>query len=131
MSQLRKDDEVIEFYQYNPVIFIQEQVFRTEDTGVDLEDEQKEMLEAARDIRDGKLSNSAGERIFGISEHSGHGVGKTTGFALLIIWWLWVHPTAKIPVTAVKKEQLADNLWPELKKWIDQSIFNGPGRIQF
>ena len=52
---------------------------------------------------------------------AGHGVGKTALLSWIIIWWLFTRPTCKIPVTSTKKEQLGDNLWPEVKKWLDQS----------
>ncbi len=52
---------------------------------------------------------------------SGQGVGKTAFLSWLVQWWEYTRPTCKIPVTSTKKEQLADNLWPEIKKWLDHS----------
>ena len=49
---------------------------------------------------------------------AGRGVGKTCVIAWVVIWWVYCHPTAKIMVNSVKKEQLADNLWPEIKRWL-------------
>ena len=49
---------------------------------------------------------------------AGRGVGKTACIAWICLWWIYVHPTAKIIVNSVKKEQLADNLWPEIRRWL-------------
>ena len=46
------------------------------------------------------------------------GTGGTTVVAWAVIWWLYVHPTAKIIANAPKIEQLEINLWPEIKKWL-------------
>ena len=46
------------------------------------------------------------------------GTGGTTVVSWALIWWLYVHPTAKIIANAPKIEQLEINLWPETKKWI-------------
>ena len=50
------------------------------------------------------------------------GTGGTTVVAWGLIWWLYVHPTAKIIANAPKIEQLEINLWVETKKWISGSL---------
>lgn len=52
-----------------------------------------------------------------ISIRSGHGVGKSTFLAWLILWFLSTHANAKVPVTAPTAHQLNDVLWAELGKW--------------
>lgn len=52
-----------------------------------------------------------------VSIRSGHGVGKSTFLAWLILWFLGTHPNAKVPTTAPTAHQLNDVLWAELGKW--------------
>lgn len=55
-----------------------------------------------------------------ISIVSGHGIGKSTLLAIIILWFLFVHPDCQIACTSPGKEQMYDVLWKELKKWIDK-----------
>ncbi len=55
-----------------------------------------------------------------ISIVSGHGIGKSALIAMLMLWFLWVHPRSKIAATSPSKEQMYDVLWSEIKKWIDK-----------
>jgi hypothetical protein len=52
-----------------------------------------------------------------VSIRSGHGVGKTTLEAWLILWFLLTHKNCKIPVAANSQDQLRDTIWPEIAKW--------------
>lgn len=56
-----------------------------------------------------------------IAVRSGHGVGKTAVAAWTILWFLVLHPYARVPCTAPTDHQLKDILWPELKYWIERS----------
>jgi phage terminase large subunit len=56
-----------------------------------------------------------GERFFAV--RAGHGVGKTTLEAWLILWFLLFHRPCKIPVTANSQDQLRDVVWAEIAKW--------------
>ncbi len=56
-----------------------------------------------------------------ISIVSGHGIGKSTLLALLILWFLFVHPDSQVACTSPSKEQMYDVLWKELKKWLDKA----------
>lgn len=56
-----------------------------------------------------------------VSIKSGHGVGKTTWLAWLLLWFLMTRPFSKIPCTAPSKHQLFDVLWAECSYWINQS----------
>lgn len=60
-----------------------------------------------------------GEVPLRISIVSGHGIGKSTLLAWIILWFLFVHPDAQVPCTAPTAASLYDILWKELKKWID------------
>jgi hypothetical protein len=52
-----------------------------------------------------------------ISIRSGHGTGKTTFLAWVILAFLLTRQDVKIPVAANSQDQLRDVVWPEVKKW--------------
>jgi hypothetical protein len=52
-----------------------------------------------------------------VSIRSGHGVGKTTLQAWLVLWFLLTHQNCKVPVAANSQDQLRDTIWPEIAKW--------------
>lgn len=58
-----------------------------------------------------------GKRKNRITVRSGHGIGKSVTFAWLIIWYLFCHKDAQVPVTAPTSEQMHDVLWKELSVW--------------
>ena len=47
-----------------------------------------------------------------VSIRSGHGVGKTTLQAWLVLWFLLTHQNCKVPVAANSQDQLRDTIWP-------------------
>lgn len=53
-----------------------------------------------------------------ISIRSGHGVGKTTFCAWVIVHFILFRINVKIPVTAPSSKQLDDGLIPEVHKWL-------------
>ena len=55
-----------------------------------------------------------------VSVRSGHGTGKTTTLAWLVLWFLCTHSHVKIPCTAPTQAQLRDVLWAEIAKWRDR-----------
>lgn len=57
-----------------------------------------------------------------ITIRSGHGVGKSTIIAIIILWFLVTHYPCKIPCTAPSSTQLRDVLWAEIAKWKDKMI---------
>lgn len=61
-----------------------------------------------------------GECSARISIVSGHGIGKSALLAILILWFLFVHPASQVACTSPGKEQMYDVLWKELKKWIER-----------
>jgi hypothetical protein len=52
-----------------------------------------------------------------VAAKSGHGTGKSTTDAWLILWAICCFDDVKIPCTAPTKHQLEDILWTEVKKW--------------
>lgn len=61
-----------------------------------------------------------GECSTRISIVSGHGIGKSALLAMLILWFLFVHPASQVACTSPGKEQMYDVLWKELAKWIER-----------
>ena len=53
-----------------------------------------------------------------ISIASGHGIGKSTILAMLILWFLFCYMESKVPCTAPTQSQMYDVLWAEIQKWI-------------
>jgi hypothetical protein len=51
------------------------------------------------------------------------GPGKTAVLAWCILLFLCTRPHSKIAATSITKDNLEDNLWPELFKWMDHSEF--------
>lgn len=56
-----------------------------------------------------------GNRRFSV--RAGHGVGKTTIEAWLILWFVLFHRDLKVPVTANSQDQLRDVVWAEIARW--------------
>jgi hypothetical protein len=50
---------------------------------------------------------------------SGHGTGKSTALAWLILWFVSVFGDCKVPCTAPTLHQLEDVLFAEVRKWAD------------
>lgn len=67
--------------------------------------QQREVLEAI----------DAGE--WRITIRSGHGPGKSSMLAWILIWFLTTRPYSKVPSTAPTGHQLADVLWGEVSYW--------------
>lgn len=96
--------EAILFYQKHPVKFVVDQLRMNPHA------EQAEGINAV--IRDG-------ERV---SWKSGHGAGKSVFFALLGLAFIYLFGPAKVVVTAPKREQLYDTIWPEASRIINKSL---------
>lgn len=56
-----------------------------------------------------------GRRHFAV--RAGHGVGKTTIEAWLILWFLLFNRPVNVPVTANSQDQLRDVVWKEVAHW--------------
>lgn len=61
-----------------------------------------------------------GEASKKISIVSGRGIGKSSIFAIIILWFLFCYPYSNIPCTAVTKDQLDDAMWKELAMWLEK-----------
>ena len=57
-----------------------------------------------------------------VTVRSGHGVGKTSCLAWLVLWFLCFRDDCKIPCTAPSSHQLFDLLWAEIAKWRGKMI---------
>lgn len=66
-------------------------------------------------LRDVALARVEGKRRFSV--RAGHGVGKSTIEAWLILWFVLFHRNLKVPVTANSQDQLRDVVWAELARW--------------
>ena len=53
-----------------------------------------------------------------LARASGHGVGKSTVAAWVILWGLSTMPNARVVVTANTNSQLRTKTWPEVTKWL-------------
>lgn len=53
---------------------------------------------------------------------SGHGIGKSTQVAWVILWLMSTRPDCRIVVTANTEAQLRTKTWPELSKWHNLAI---------
>jgi phage terminase large subunit len=58
-----------------------------------------------------------GESHKDISIRSGHGVGKTTLEAWLVLWAVGARTSARVPVISNSQDQLRQTIWPEIVKW--------------
>jgi len=53
-----------------------------------------------------------------ITVRSGHGIGKSSTLAMLILWYLFCYKDAQVPCTAPTSDQIHDILWKEVAKWL-------------
>lgn len=56
-----------------------------------------------------------------VSVRSGHGVGKTSVEAIVLLWFLSCFRYPKVIATAPTRQQLNDILWSEVEKWRSKS----------
>lgn len=102
---LNEQTKLLEFLEYlinDPVLFAQKII------GMKLLDYQAEILTAVAE-------NSA------VAVSSGHGIGKTTILAILILWYLTTKPYSKVVAIAPTEAQITALLWPEVEKWRQKS----------
>lgn len=94
--------EAIRHYLQEPDSFVREVL------GASPTPQQSEALRALPDHR-------------AIAIRSGHGIGKSALEAWAILWFIALHPYARIPATAPTGHQLDDILWPEVYYWLQRS----------
>lgn len=63
------------------------------------------------------LNNKCSRKI---AVRSGHGVGKSASLAMLILYYLFMHPNCQVPATSPTSYQLHDVLWKEINLWISK-----------
>jgi len=56
---------------------------------------------------------------------SGHSSGKSALTSGLIIWFMAMHPSPQVIVTANTENQLSQKTWRELAKWHNRSLIKG------
>lgn len=66
-------------------------------------------------LKDVGRARTEGKRRFSV--RAGHGVGKSTVEAWLILWFVLFHRGLKCPVTANSQDQLKDVVWAEISRW--------------
>lgn len=92
------NEEAIIYYADHPVEFVEDIIQAKPD---------KEQAAILRSVAENQMT----------SVRSGHGVGKSTVEAWVIIWFMVTRPFPKIPCTAPTQHQLFDILWAEVSKW--------------
>lgn len=92
--------DFIRQYYHNPVMFV------------------VNVLGVIPDLWQAQVMEDVANGVRGISIRSGHGVGKTTVFAWLMIWFITTRVPSKVQVTAPTAAQLYDALFAETKTWI-------------
>lgn len=63
------------------------------------------------------------DRAVRVALASGHGIGKTAFFSMLINWFMTTRPDANVVATSNTKTQLQTKLWRELALWHKRSLF--------
>jgi hypothetical protein len=77
----------------------------------------REMLGAEPSPQQLELLEAVSEPGAHVAAKSGHGTGKSTALAWIILWGVCCWLDVKIPCTAPTKHQLEDVLWTEVRKW--------------
>lgn len=81
----------------------------------------REVLQAEPDSWQEETLNAAGAGHFRIALKASKGVGKSTGLAWLIWWFLTTRLHPKVVATSITGDNLSDGLWAELSKWQQKS----------
>lgn len=113
--------EAVVKYREDPLGFVLF-IFPWGEAGGPLEDEdgpdewQREFLsDLGEEIRARGVDEALGSVLMATA--SGHGVGKTTLVAWIIIWFMSVHRFPVVTVTANTADQLSSTSWRELSIW--------------
>lgn len=77
----------------------------------------REVMKGEPDERQAEIMRAVAEPGSRVSVRSGHGVGKSTCLAWLILWFVSLMRDCKVPCTAPSSNQLFDNLWAEIALW--------------
>jgi hypothetical protein len=77
----------------------------------------RDMFDAEPSSQQLSLLQAASKPGAHVAGKSGHGTGKSTALAWLILWGVCCFEDVKVPCTAPTKHQLEDVLWTEVRKW--------------
>lgn len=102
-----------EFVKTAPFKKIRAHMFEKFEKGKHITWQQWLLFRAVRKAIQGKASRK-------IAIKSGHGTGKSSGLAILILWFLWCFKNAQVPCTAPGHEQMHDVLWKEIQLWLQR-----------
>lgn len=132
----RADQQIIgKMHQWtrDPRRFVVEAFGMDGSPGKRISAQQEEGLEAYRRILNAKLNRRDGmalsteeakdARKVGMLIHSGHGCGKTSLAAWVMLHFMATRPYSRIPCVAPVGPQLRANLWPEVHLWLRKSEF--------
>ena len=75
------------------------------------------VLQATPEAWQAQVLDEIGAGARRIAIRAGHGVGKSTLEAWVVLWYLATHRPCKVPVTANSQDQLRDVVWAEISKW--------------
>lgn len=107
------DRHRIDYYIDNPVDFVHDYIFNKESVqhgGV--KDVTWQQMEIFNSIRDNK----------NVTVRAGRGIGKSCLLSWIILWWMSVHSNPKVVCMAPTFPQIQSVLWPEVSKWLDDSV---------
>lgn len=79
----------------------------------------EELVWLGEQLRKGAMTE---HEVIRAAYSSGHGVGKSTFVAWIVLWGLSTFEDTRIDVTANTGEQLAEKTWPEIQKWHRMAI---------
>ena len=82
-----------------------------------------EMLdEVGEHVRRNNFDGSQSVDPLRMAVASGHGIGKSAGTAMLVVWLMATRPHSKGVVTANTASQLETKTFAEIKKWLKRSL---------
>lgn len=82
-----------------------------------------EMLdEVGEHVRANNFDGSCSVDPLRMAVASGHGIGKSAGTAMLVVWLMATRPHSKGVVTANTANQLETKTFAEIKKWLKRSL---------
>ena len=84
---------------------------------------QEEVLrDIGREVRNRRFSGSKPVDPIRVAIASGHGIGKSTLAAWLVIWIMSTRPLAKGTVSANTLSQLRTKTWAQIQRWARMAI---------
>ena len=103
--------DMVKYYRKHIIEFVYDIIFQR-DPQYELDDQQVEFLLSVQNYKR-------------TAAKSGKGVGKTSAFSFLILWFLCVYENPKVVCTAPSFPTLKSALWPEVALWLGRSAVKG------